>query len=150
MKTFTTIETLTNANTAKCWFLEAAKDKQAVSKHFVALSTNGPKVREFGIDEANMFEFWDVRETFGISLAYIVCSVCLWLQWVGGRYSLWSAIGLSIALYIGMDNFELLLAGGHEMDNHFRNTPLEQNVSSFFSCFRACPLLLCFFVDSCR
>ncbi|XP_003229054.1 glucose-6-phosphate isomerase [Anolis carolinensis] len=106
-KTFTTQETITNAETAKEWFLKAAKDPGAVAKHFVALSTNGPKVKDFGIDTQNMFEFWD---------------------WVGGRYSLWSAIGLSIALHIGYDNFEKLLAGAHWMDNHFRTTPLEKNV----------------------
>lgn len=106
-KTFTTQETITNAESAKSWFLEHAKDKSAVAKHFVALSTNGPKVKAFGIDEKNMFEFWD---------------------WVGGRYSLWSAIGLSIALHIGQDNFEQLLAGAHFMDQHFKTTPLEKNV----------------------
>ncbi|XP_068117651.1 glucose-6-phosphate isomerase [Hyperolius riggenbachi] len=106
-KTFTTQETITNAETAKEWFLQSAKDASAVAKHFVALSTNGPKVKDFGIDTANMFEFWD---------------------WVGGRYSLWSAIGLSIALHIGYDNFEKLLAGAHWMDNHFNNTPLENNI----------------------
>jgi len=106
-KTFTTQETITNAESAKEWFLSHAKDPAAVAKHFVALSTNGPKVKEFGIDEKNMFEFWD---------------------WVGGRYSLWSAIGLSIAVYVGMDNFEQLLAGGHYMDKHFTSTPLEKNV----------------------
>lgn len=106
-KTFTTQETITNAESAKAWFLDAAKDPSAVGKHFIALSTNSVKVKEFGIDEKNMFEFWD---------------------WVGGRYSLWSAIGMSIALFIGMDNFEELLAGGHFMDQHFLNTPLEQNV----------------------
>ncbi|XP_059391740.1 glucose-6-phosphate isomerase a [Carassius carassius] len=105
-KTFTTQETITNAETAKEWFLRAAKDKSAVAKHFVALSTNAPKVKDFGIDTNNMFEFWD---------------------WVGGRYSLWSAIGLSIALHIGFDSFEQLLAGAHWMDNHFRSAPLEQN-----------------------
>ncbi|XP_043084060.1 glucose-6-phosphate isomerase a isoform X1 [Puntigrus tetrazona] len=105
-KTFTTQETITNAETAKEWFLQAAKDKSAVAKHFVALSTNAPKVKDFGIDTNNMFEFWD---------------------WVVGRYSLWSAIGLSIALHIGFDNFEQLLAGAHWMDNHFRSAPLEQN-----------------------
>ncbi|XP_067292390.1 glucose-6-phosphate isomerase a [Pseudorasbora parva] len=105
-KTFTTQETITNAETAREWFLKAAKDTSAVAKHFVALSTNGPKVKDFGIDTNNMFEFWD---------------------WVGGRYSLWSAIGLSIALHIGFDNFEQLLAGAHWMDNHFRSAPLEQN-----------------------
>uniref|UniRef100_A0A671LK24 Glucose-6-phosphate isomerase n=1 Tax=Sinocyclocheilus anshuiensis TaxID=1608454 RepID=A0A671LK24_9TELE len=105
-KTFTTQETITNAETAKEWFLQAAKDTSTVAKHFVALSTNAPKVKDFGIDTNNMFEFWD---------------------WVGGRYSLWSAIGLSIALHIGFDNFEQLLAGAHWMDNHFRSAPLEQN-----------------------
>jgi glucose-6-phosphate isomerase len=106
-KTFTTQETLTNAHTAKDWFLKTAKDPKHVAKHFVALSTNEPEVTKFGIDKANMFEFWD---------------------WVGGRYSLWSAIGLSIAVAIGMDNFEEMLAGGHAMDEHFRNTPLEKNL----------------------
>lgn len=106
-KTFTTQETMTNAHSARAWFLAAAKDDAHVAKHFVALSTNAKAVQDFGIDTANMFTFWD---------------------WVGGRYSLWSAIGLSIALYIGMDNFEDLLAGGHEMDNHFKTAPLEQNI----------------------
>ncbi|KAM4722479.1 glucose-6-phosphate isomerase [Rhinophrynus dorsalis] len=106
-KTFTTQETITNAETAKEWFLNSAKDPSAVAKHFVALSTNAPKVKDFGIDTANMFEFWD---------------------WVGGRYSLWSAIGLSIALHIGFDNFEKLLSGAHWMDNHFYKTPLENNI----------------------
>ena len=106
-KTFTTQETITNANTAKSWFLRTANDPAAVAKHFVALSTNAAEVAKFGIDTQNMFEFWD---------------------WVGGRYSLWSAIGLSIALYIGMDNFEELLTGAHEMDEHFRNAPFEQNL----------------------
>lgn len=106
-KTFTTQETITNAESAKAWLLEAAKEKSAIAKHFVALSTNATKVKEFGIDEKNMFEFWD---------------------WVGGRYSLWSAIGMSIALFIGMDNFEDLLAGGHFMDNHFVNSPMESNI----------------------
>ncbi|KAK9952682.1 hypothetical protein ABG768_018492 [Culter alburnus] len=105
-KTFTTQETITNAETAREWFLKTAKDSSAVAKHFVALSTNAPKVKDFGIDTNNMFEFWD---------------------WVGGRYSLWSAIGLSIALHIGFDNFEQLLAGAHWMDNHFRSAPLEKN-----------------------
>ncbi|TSM52259.1 Glucose-6-phosphate isomerase [Bagarius yarrelli] len=93
-KTFTTQETITNAETAKEWLLKTAKDASAVAKHFVALSTNAPKVRDFGIDTENMFEFWD---------------------WVGGRYSLWSAIGLSIALHVGFDNFEQLLTGAHWM-----------------------------------
>lgn len=105
-KTFTTQETITNAETAKEWFLEAAKDPSAVAKHFVALSTNTAKVKEFGIDPQNMFEFWD---------------------WVGGRYSLWSAIGLSIALHVGFDHFEQLLSGAHWMDQHFLKTPLEKN-----------------------
>ena len=106
-KTFTTQETMTNARSARTWFMQAAKDPAHIAKHFVALSTNAMAVQEFGIDPSNMFEFWD---------------------WVGGRYSLWSAIGLSIALYIGMDNFEALLAGAHEMDNHFRTAPLEKNM----------------------
>ncbi|HNV88397.1 MAG TPA: glucose-6-phosphate isomerase [Methylotenera sp.] len=106
-KTFTTQETMTNAHSARTWFLNMAKDEAHVAKHFVALSTNSKAVQDFGIDTANMFAFWD---------------------WVGGRYSLWSAIGLSIALYVGMDNFEDLLSGGHEMDNHFRTAPLEQNM----------------------
>jgi glucose-6-phosphate isomerase len=106
-KTFTTQETITNANTAKEWFLKTANDQTVVAKHFVALSTNTEAVAQFGIDTNNMFEFWD---------------------WVGGRYSLWSAIGLSIALYIGMDHFEELLSGAHAMDTHFRTTPLEKNL----------------------
>lgn len=106
-KTFTTQETITNACSAKEWLMNHTKNPADVAKHFVALSTNIPKVKEFGIDEKNMFEFWD---------------------WVGGRYSLWSAIGLSIALYIGMDNFEQLLAGAHFMDQHFLNAPLEGNI----------------------
>ncbi len=106
-KTFTTQETMTNAHTARNWFLEQAKDPAHVAKHFVALSTNEKAVTAFGIDKDNMFEFWD---------------------WVGGRYSLWSAIGLSIALTIGYDNFEQLLAGAHAMDMHFKNQPLEENI----------------------
>ncbi len=106
-KTFTTQETLANAQSAKRWFLERVKDESAVAKHFVAVSTNAKAVSAFGIDTRNMFEFWD---------------------WVGGRYSLWSAIGLSIALYIGMDNFEDLLTGAHEMDQHFRTAPFENNI----------------------
>lgn len=106
-KTFTTQETMTNGHSARTWFLNAAKDEAHVAKHFVALSTNAKAVNAFGIDPANMFEFWD---------------------WVGGRYSLWSAIGLSIALYVGMDNFEALLTGAHEMDKHFRTAPLEKNM----------------------
>ncbi len=106
-KTFTTQETLVNAQTAKEWFLQYAKDTKAVAKQFVALSTNAREVSNFGIDTQNMFEFWD---------------------WVGGRYSLWGAIGLSIALYIGFDNFEHLLEGAHAMDEHFQTTPLEKNM----------------------
>jgi len=106
-KTFTTQETLTNAQSAKEWFLATAKDRAAVAKHFVALSTNAQEVTKFGIDTQNMFEFWD---------------------WVGGRYSLWSAIGLSIAIFIGMDNFEELLSGAFAMDEHFRTTPLDKNL----------------------
>jgi len=106
-KTFTTQETMTNAHTARNWFLETAKDESQVAKHFAALSTNEKEVTKFGIDKANMFEFWD---------------------WVGGRYSLWSAIGLSIALTVGYDNFELLLKGAHQTDLHFRTTPFEKNI----------------------
>ncbi len=106
-KTFTTQETLTNASTARSWFLDSAKNESAIAKHFVALSTNAKEVARFGIDVKNMFEFWD---------------------WVGGRYSLWSAIGLPIAVYIGMENFEELLSGAHEMDEHFRSAPLERNI----------------------
>ncbi|NOI78512.1 glucose-6-phosphate isomerase [Vibrio coralliilyticus] len=106
-KTFTTQETMTNAHSARDWFLESAGDEAHVAKHFAALSTNAPAVSEFGIDTDNMFEFWD---------------------WVGGRYSLWSAIGLSIALAVGYDNFVELLDGAHEMDNHFASTELESNI----------------------
>lgn len=106
-KTFTTQETITNAQTAREWFLKAAKDETAVAKHFVALSTNAKEVSKFGIDTRNMFEFWD---------------------WVGGRYSLWSAIGLPIMVYIGPDHFEALLEGGHAMDEHFRTAPVEKNL----------------------
>jgi glucose-6-phosphate isomerase len=106
-KTFTTQETMTNAQTARRWFLEAAKDPAHVAKHFVALSTNTKEVTKFGIAAENMFVFWD---------------------WVGGRYSLWSSIGLSIALAVGFDRFEELLAGAFEMDEHFRTAPLEQNL----------------------
>lgn len=106
-KTFTTQETLMNATSAKNWFLEHAQNPSHVAKHFAALSTNEEKVVAFGIDKNNMFGFWD---------------------WVGGRYSLWSAIGLTIALYIGFDNFEKLLDGAHFVDNHFRTAPLEKNI----------------------
>jgi glucose-6-phosphate isomerase len=106
-KTFTTQETMTNAFTARKWFLESALDEEQIKKHFVALSTNEKEVVKFGIDKANMFEFWD---------------------WVGGRYSLWSAIGLSIVLTVGYDHFESLLKGAHETDKHFRNTSFEKNI----------------------
>ena len=106
-KTFTTQETMTNAHSARDWFLKAAGDEKHVAKHFAALSTNAKAVGEFGIDTANMFEFWD---------------------WVGGRYSLWTAIGLSIVLSIGFDNFVELLSGAHAMDKHFSTTPAEKNL----------------------
>lgn len=106
-KTFTTQETMTNAQTARAWFLAAAHDEAAIARHFAAMSTNTAAVAKFGIDPKNMFEFWD---------------------WVGGRYSLWSAIGLSIALYLGMDHFEALLGGAHTVDEHFRTAPFAQNL----------------------
>jgi glucose-6-phosphate isomerase len=106
-KTFTTQETMTNAISAKAWLLASAKDEKAVAKHFAALSTNQKEVEKFGIDTANMFEFWD---------------------WVGGRYSLWSAIGLSIACSIGFEHFEALLGGAHAMDKHFQTASFEQNL----------------------
>ncbi|OJV14527.1 MAG: glucose-6-phosphate isomerase [Dyadobacter sp. 50-39] len=106
-KTFTTQETMANAHSARSWFLEKASDENHVKKHFVAISTNRTEVEKFGIDPENMFGFWD---------------------WVGGRYSLWSAIGLSIACYVGFQNFEQLLAGAHEMDKHFRTTKFERNI----------------------
>ncbi len=106
-KTFTTQETMANARTARDWFLTRGGTLQAVSKHFIAVSANIKAATNFGISEENIFEFWD---------------------WVGGRYSLWSAAGLSTALYIGMDNFEALLEGAHEMDEHFRTAPLEENI----------------------
>ncbi|KQS28080.1 glucose-6-phosphate isomerase [Dyadobacter sp. Leaf189] len=106
-KTFTTQETMANAHSARSWFLEKAKDENFVKKHFVAISTNRTEVEKFGIDPENMFGFWD---------------------WVGGRYSLWSAIGLSIACYVGFQNFEQLLSGAHEMDKHFRTTKFERNI----------------------
>ncbi|MGL4625109.1 MAG: glucose-6-phosphate isomerase, partial [Plesiomonas shigelloides] len=106
-KTFTTQETMTNALSAREWFLQSAHEQAHVAKHFAALSTNASAVAAFGIDTANMFEFWD---------------------WVGGRYSLWSAIGLSIALSIGFDNFEQLLSGAHAMDRHFAETELSHNL----------------------
>ncbi len=106
-KTFTTQETLTNAHTARAWLVKRLGSELAVAKHFAAVSTNLSETSKFGINPENVFEFWD---------------------WVGGRYSLWSAIGLPIAIYIGMENFERLLAGGHAMDEHFRNAPLEKNM----------------------
>jgi glucose-6-phosphate isomerase len=106
-KTFTTQETMTNAHTARAWLIKELGDEAAVARHFVAVSTNVEGVRKFGIDTANMFEFWD---------------------WVGGRYSLWSAIGLPIVVYLGMEHFIELLEGAHEMDEHFRSAPLEENL----------------------
>lgn len=106
-KTFTTQETIANAKTARDWFLTRGGTKSAVAKHFVAVSTNVKAVENFGIDTDHMFEFWD---------------------WVGGRYSLWSAVGLSIALYVGMGNFEKLLSGAHDMDEHFRTAEFEENM----------------------
>ena len=106
-KTFSTQETLTNARSARQWLVDRLQDESAVSKHFVAVSTHTQRVKEFGIDPENMFEFWD---------------------WVGGRYSLWSAIGLSIAVTIGMDSYLRLLSGAHDMDEHFRTAPLDKNM----------------------
>ncbi len=106
-KTFTTLETMTNAHTARAWALAALKDEQAIAKHFVAVSTNAAEVSKFGIDTANMFGFWD---------------------WVGGRYSMDSAIGLSTMLAIGPENFRSMLAGFHAMDEHFRTAPFDQNL----------------------
>ena len=106
-KVFSTQETMINAKSAKKWFLDSAKDPLTIAKHFVAISTHAENVAKFGIDTNNMFEFWD---------------------WVGGRFSLWSSVGLSIALYIGMDNFEELLQGAYEADLHFRDTPYEKNI----------------------
>jgi glucose-6-phosphate isomerase len=106
-KTFTTAETVTNANSAKAWFLEKTDGKGDIAKHFVALSTNESEVTKFGIDAANMFGFE---------------------SWVGGRYSVWSAIGLSVALSIGFENFHEFLSGAHAMDTHFRTAPLEKNI----------------------
>ena len=111
-KTFTTQETMTNARTARAWLVEALGDEAAVARHFVAMSTNAEAVAAFGIDPEDMFPFWD---------------------WVGGRYSLWSAIGLSIALAIGMDRFEELLTGAHEVDEHFRAAPIEDNVPALMA-----------------
>jgi len=106
-KTFTTQETMANAHSARNWFLEKTDGKGLISKHFVAVSTNSEAVQKFGIDTDNMFEFWD---------------------WVGGRYSLWSAIGLSVVITIGFENFIQLLEGAHAMDEHFRTAPVEENI----------------------
>ncbi|KAH3666175.1 hypothetical protein OGAPHI_004364 [Ogataea philodendri] len=106
-KTFTTAETCANANTAKNWFLQRAKDQAHIAKHFVALSTNASEVAKFGIDTKNMFGFEN---------------------WVGGRYSVWSAIGTSVCLYIGFENFEKFLKGAQAVDHHFKNTPIEKNI----------------------
>ena len=106
-KTFTTQETMTNARSARDWFMRTAKDEAAIAKHFIAISTNAQEVAKFGINPDHMFEFWD---------------------WVGGRYSLWSAIGMTIAIAIGMDRFKELLLGAHEMDEHFRTAPPEKNL----------------------
>ena len=111
-KTFTTQETMTNADTARAWLLKSLSDPKAIAKHFVAVSTNKKEVEKFGIDPANMFEFWD---------------------WVGGRYSSWSAIGLPIACFLGFDHFTELLAGAHEMDCHFRHTPWESNMPAILA-----------------
>lgn len=106
-KAFNTLETMRNATSAKQWFLAKTNDQDAIKKHFVAISTHRKNVKAFGIDPENMFEFW---------------------SWVGGRYSVWSAIGLSVAIYIGMDHFESFLSGAHEVDLHFRNTPFSENI----------------------
>jgi glucose-6-phosphate isomerase len=106
-KTFTTLETMTNAQTARAWALRKLSDEKAIARHFVAVSTNAAAVAKFGIDTANMFEFWD---------------------WVGGRYSMESAIGLSTMIAIGADNFRALLAGSHAMDEHFRTAPFDRNL----------------------
>jgi glucose-6-phosphate isomerase len=111
-KTFTTQETMTNAFSSRKWLLDKLGSEEAIKKHFVAISTNESAVEAFGISAEHMFEFWD---------------------WVGGRYSLWSSIGLSIAIFIGMDNFEDLLLGAHEIDNHFRDAPLEKKYSCYIS-----------------
>jgi len=106
-KTFTTLETLTNARTARAWLLRALGDERAVARHFVAVSTNAAEVQKFGIDTDNMFPFWD---------------------WVGGRYSMWSAIGLSLMVAIGPEHFRAMLAGAHELDRHFRTAPFARNL----------------------
>ncbi len=118
-KTFTTLETMTNARSAREWCLNVLKSPQAVARHFVAVSTNHEEVSKFGIDTANMFGFWD---------------------WVGGRYSMDSAIGLSTMIAIGPDNFRAMLRGFHEMDEHFRSTPFEKNLpGSWVSCLSGTP-----------
>jgi glucose-6-phosphate isomerase len=120
-KTFTTLETITNATSARRWLLDRlGADAAAVARHFVAVSTNAPQVAEFGIDPANMFEFWD---------------------WVGGRYSMWSAIGLSLMVAVGPERFGELLAGAHEMDEHFRRAPLAENLPATMA------LLTCWYRD---
>src|SRR6266571_2283069 len=106
-KTFGTLETLTNATSARDWVLGQLGDPAAIAKHFVAVSTNAQRVAEFGIDTVNMFGFWD---------------------WVGGRYSMDSAIGLSTMLAVGPENFRAMLAGFHQMDEHFRTAPFERNL----------------------
>ena len=111
-KTFTTLETMTNARSARAWLLEWAKDEKAVAKHFVAVSTSAEAVSDFGIDLKNMFEFWD---------------------WVGGRYSVWSAIGLPVAMAVGMDRFEEFLGGAHLVDRHFRTAPFEKNIPALMA-----------------
>ena len=111
-KTFTTQETMTNAASARAWFLENGGSEGDIAKHFIALSTNQQAVADFGIDTDNMFRFWD---------------------WVGGRYSMWSVIGMSIALQVGADNFEKMLRGAHAMDEHFRTAPLRENMPALFA-----------------
>ena len=111
-KTFTTIETMTNAASARAWFLAGGAAEKDIARHFVAVSTNAAKVAEFGIDAANMFGFWD---------------------WVGGRYSMWSAVGLPIALWVGRENFEAMLDGAHGMDRHFAEAPLEANMPAILA-----------------
>src|SRR5204863_2684348 len=119
-KTFTTLETMTNARSAREWTLHALGDERAVAKHFVAVSTNAAEVGKFGIDTANMFGFWD---------------------WVGGRYSMDSAIGLSTVIAVGPENFRRMLAGFHAMDEHFRTAPLEKNLPALLA------LLTVWYVD---
>ena len=113
-KTFTTDETLSNAQAARAWLLESAENEASVAKHFIAISTATEKVQAFGIDPEQMYGFWD---------------------WVGGRYSIWSAIGMTAALQIGMDEFEEFLAGAHEMDQHFRTAEFSQNAPVIWGCW---------------